>query len=117
MTMDSPLGPVVASILMCNFEEKWVRISRNRPSVRFRYVDDTFALFDDRKSASQCLKYLNSRHNNIKFTIEFEENGEIRFLDILVKGCPDNVFMTSFNVFMTFFYRKKTFTDLYTKWG
>ena len=38
---------------MFDFEEKWVMTSMNRPSVWFRYVDDTFALFDDRKSASQ----------------------------------------------------------------
>ena len=73
----------------------------------FRCVDDTFALSDDGKSASEFL-HLNSRQNNIKFTIEFEENGKIPFLDILVKRCPDNAFMTSF-------YRKKTFTGLYTK--
>ena len=75
----------------------------------FRYVDETFVLFDDKKSTSQFLQYLNSRHNNIKFTIEFEENGEISFLDdILVKRCPDNAFMTSI-------YRKKTFTGLYIR--
>ena len=73
------------------------------------YVDDTFALFDDKKSASQFLRYLNSRHINIKLTIKFEEIDEIPFLDdILVKHCPENTFMTSI-------YRKKTFTGLCTK--
>ena len=107
--MGSPLGPVLANIFMCDFEEKWVRTSKNRSSVWFRYVDNIFALFDDRKPASQFLQYPNSRHNNIKFAFEFEENEEIPFLDILVKRCPSNAFMTSI-------YRKKTFTDLYTKW-
>ena len=50
-----------------------------------------------------------SRHNSIKFTIEFAQDNEIPFLDILVKRCPDHSFMTSV-------YRKKTFTGLYTKW-
>ena len=75
----------------------------------FRCVDDTFALSDERKSASEFLQYLNTRHNNIKFTIEFEENCEIPFLDILAKRCPDNAFMTSI-------YQKKKFTGLYTNW-
>ena len=44
-----------------------------------------------------------------QFTIEFEQAEEIPFLDILVKRCPNNTFLTSV-------YRKKTFTGLYTKW-
>ena len=54
-------------------------------------------------------KYVNSRHSSIKFTIEFEQDKEIPFLDVLGKRCPDNTFITSI-------YRKKTFTGLYTTW-
>ena len=39
--MGSPLGPVLASIFMCNFEEKLVADVDSRPSIWFRYVDDT----------------------------------------------------------------------------
>lgn len=61
----------------------------------FRYVDETFALFDDGRSASASLQCLKCRHN-IKLTNEFEEEGEIPFwLDILVKCCPERTFMTS----------------------
>ena len=89
---------------MCDFEEKWVRTSKNRLSVWFRYIDGTFAMSDDKKSASQFLQYFNSRHNNIKFTIEFEENGEIPLLDIPVKRFHD------------FHLPKETSTGLYSKW-
>ena len=61
---------------------------------------------------SPCLTaktLLMSRHNSIKITIEFEQAKEIPFLDILVKRCPNNIFITSI-------YRKKTFTGLHTKW-
>lgn len=37
------------------------------------------------------LQFLNSHHNNIKFTIEFEENSGIPFLDILVEKVVYNV--------------------------
>ena len=47
--------------------------------------------------------------HSIKFTIEFEQDNVIPFLDILLKRCPNNTFVTSI-------YRKKTFTGLYTKW-
>lgn len=79
------------------------------PSFWYRYVDDTFTMFENKDTANGFLQYLNSRHNSIKFTIEFEQDNEIPFLDILVKRCPNNTFVTSI-------YRKKTFTGLYTKW-
>ena len=60
-------------------------------------------------SANAFLHYLNSCHRNIKFTIEFEQNNAIPFLDILVTRIQNNAFVTSI-------YRKKTFTGLYTKW-
>ena len=36
-----------------------------RPSIWFRYVDDTFVLFDNVASANRFLQYLNTRHPNI----------------------------------------------------
>ena len=111
--MGSPLGPVLANIFMCDFEEKWIINGSPgfRPTLWYRYVNDTnFFMFDSKDTATEFLKYLNSRHNSIKFTIEFEQAEEIPFLDILVKRCPPN------NTFTTSVYRKKTFTGRYTKW-
>ena len=107
--MVSPLGPVLANIFMCDFEEKWVMNNGFRPTTWFRYVDDTFTLFHNKDAAVQFLSYLNSRHKNIHFTIEFEQNQEIPFLDVLIKRHLNNSFSTSI-------YRKKTFTGLYTQW-
>ena len=45
VAMGSPLGPVLANIFMCHFEEKWVMNNSDRPSVWFRYVDDTFYFY------------------------------------------------------------------------
>ena len=107
--MGSPLGPVLAYIFMCHFEEKWVMSGQVCPSFWYRYVDDTFTMSENKDTANGFLQYLNSRHSSIKFTIEFEQDNEIPFLDILVKRCPNKSFVTSI-------YRKKTFTGLYTKW-
>ena len=109
VAMGSPLGPVLANIFMCHFEEQWLMNSRFCPSLWFRYVDDTFTMFDSKDNANEFLTFLNSRHDSIKFTLEFEEDNKIPFLDILLKRCPDNTFSTSV-------YCKKTFTGLYTKW-
>ena len=78
-------GPVLANIFMCRFEESWLTNNQFRPSFWFRYVDDTFSLFDSKDTASRFLDFLNSRHPNIKFAMELEENREIPFLDICIK--------------------------------
>ena len=52
-------------------------------------------MFNNKNSANEFLQYLNSRHNNVEFTIEFEHDSEIPFFDILVKSGPNTIFMTS----------------------
>ena len=65
---------------MCHFEEKWVMNNIDCPTVWFRYVDDTFTLFRNKDTAIKFLHYLNSRHVNIQFIIEFEQNQKFHFL-------------------------------------
>ena len=85
VAMGSPLGHVLANIFMCDFEENWIKTSlRLHLTLWYRYVDDTFALFDTKDTAYEFLKYLNTRHTSIKFTIKFEQDKEIPFLDILI---------------------------------
>ena len=57
VAIGSPLGPVLANIFMCHFEEKWVMNSSDRPSVWFRYVDDTYTLFRTKDTAINFLHY------------------------------------------------------------
>ena len=93
---------------MCDFEQKWLANVASRPSIWFRYVDDTFSLFDSEATAASFLHFFNTRHPNIKFTMELEENQEIPFLDVRIKR--------NLNNFTTTVHRKTTFTGLYTKW-
>ena len=65
--------------------------------------------FAKKTQLSSFLHYLNSRHDNIQFTIEFENDQQIPFLDVSIKRLDNNSFSTSI-------YYKKTFTGLYTKW-
>ena len=95
VTMVSPLGPVLANLFMCHFEEKWVMNSSIRPTTWFRYVDDTSTFFDNKDNAVKFLDYLRSRHEHIKFTIEFEQHSEILFLGFLIKRHNNNSFSTS----------------------
>ena len=62
VAIGSPLGPVLANIFMCHFEESWLTNNQFRPSIWFRYLDDTFSLFDSKDTAFRFLDFLNSRH-------------------------------------------------------
>ena len=73
-----------------------------RPIFYRRYVDDTFALFTNRASAELFLEFANNFHENIKLTMETEDNNELPFLDILIKRTNSG--------FSTGVYRKPTFT-------
>ena len=43
--MGSPLGPVLANIFMCAFEEKWFMNAKISPSFWNQHADDTFTMF------------------------------------------------------------------------
>ena len=91
VAIGSPLGP---NIFMCHFEVSRLTNNQFRPSIWFRYVDETFSLLDSEDAASRFLDFLNSRHPNIKFTKELKENREIPFLDVCIK-CDHNTFSTT----------------------
>ena len=65
-----------------------------------RYVDDTFCLFHSEHDAITSFDYINSRHPNIRFTMEKEAYRKLPFLDVLVNNNDPNSPLTSV-------YRKK----------
>ena len=82
--MGSPLGPALANIFMCNFENKWLKDCPHslKPVFYRRYVDDIFVLFSSLDQAEKFKKYLSSKHPNIKFSLEKENEGRLSFLDV-----------------------------------
>ena len=112
VAMGSPLGPILANIFVCSFEEWFINMYKtpNSPLTWHRYVDGHFCLFNNKHSVSMFQSYLNACHPNILFMIELEENNKLQFLDILMKRDGNNP------LFKTTVHRKKTFTGLYTKW-
>ena len=69
-------------------------------------MDDTFALFTSQIAADSFLEYINQLHGNIKFTIEYETENKLPFLDVLIERGELG--------FTTGVYRKPTFTGLGT---
>ena len=104
--MGSPLGPTLVNVFLCHFEEQWKSdcpIDYKPISYR-RYVDDTFLLFSSELQVTKFLNYMNSKHRNIKFTVEREENNALSFLDI-------NIFRDN-GKFQTTISRKPTFSGV-----
>jgi len=106
--MGNPASPVIANIFLCNFEKLFIDSCPNefKPKFYKRYVDDTFLIFDNETQSKQFHEYINSKHPNINFTIEKQNNNSLSFLDINIKNVND--------VFITNVYRKPTFTGLGT---
>ena len=104
--MGLPLGPTLANIFMCHFETQWINScpTEFKPVAYKRYVDDTFILFSQPSHAQLFLGYLNSKHSNIKFTMESESNFKLSFLDVCVQR--------NNNSFHTSVFRKDTFSGL-----
>ena len=78
--MGSPLGPTLANVFLCHFEEQWI----SDCSIDYRYVDGAFLLFSSELHVTKFLNYMNSKHRNIKFTVEREENDSLSFLDLKI---------------------------------
>ena len=72
IALGSPLAPVPASVFMGHYEALWLENSVDASEILFyrRYVDDTFCLVHSEGDALLFVHYVNSRHPNIKFTME-----------------------------------------------
>ena len=108
VAMGSPLGPTLANIFLCHYEDIWLRNCslECKPSYYKRYVDDIFVLFESETQVESFKNFMNTCHPKMKFTFEKEQNNCFNFLDVKVIR-EDNVFTTSV-------YRKPSFSGVYT---
>lgn len=83
------------------------KFSKNKPLLWIRYVDDVFCIFKNTQNIDQFLTRINKWHANIHFTVEFENQEKLAFLDVLIERDKKN------NSYNTSLYRKPTNTNLY----
>ena len=107
--MGSPVSPIIANLFMEDYEEWALDDETLAPRIWFRYVDDTFTVLD-RDKVELFHESLNEVNPHIQFTREEEnDQGELPFLDVLVRRMDDGCINTSI-------YRKPTHTDHYLNW-
>ena len=94
----------MANIFAGYYEEKLFSQTQEPPTY-FRYVDDTFAIFDHEAEADEFLTKLNCLHPSLIFIFEKEKGKCLPFLDVYVAR-TDSGFETSI-------YRKPTFIGQY----
>ena len=109
VVMGNPLGPVIANIFMVELENILVPTLSDVLVKWQRYVDDTIA-FVKVGEVNKVLNVLNRYHKDIQFTHELEEDGELPFLDVLLRRQDDNKLRMKV-------YRKKTSSDIYLHWN
>ena len=95
----------LAEIFMIKLERKALATFANPPDIWYRYVDDTFTIMLS-EFIQSFLDHLNNQHPRIQFTIEYQENNQLPFLDTLVCVEEDRTVSTKI-------YRKKTHTNQY----
>ena len=107
VAMGSPLGPTFANLFLVYYEHNSLKNCplQFKPKLYRRYVDDIFLMFEKKEHVKKFLRYMNSRHRNIKFTFEEEQDNKISFLDISITRVG--------NELQTSLFRKKTFSGVY----
>ncbi len=99
--MGSPISGLIAEAVLQRLEQ--IAFADTTPKLWLRYVDDTFVIIK-REEKENLYKTINEIFADIQFTEEKEQNGQLAFLDVLIKRRNDSKLETTV-------FRKSTNTD------
>ena len=110
VAIESPLGPSLTNAFLCHYEKEWLDSFpiEFKPKLYRRYVDDIFAMFQFRDHVTTFVNYMNTKHPNIRFTFEIEDQNSFSFSDIEI------IRKTEKKAFETSVYTKSTFSGVFT---
>jgi len=99
--MGSPLSPIIAEVVMRDLETICLARADCHTGFYFRYVDDIVMVthFDN---INLIFNTFNNYHPRIKFTLEYEENSSLSFLDLKLHKVNNRICIN--------WYHKKTFS-------
>ena len=104
VAMGGPASATTAEIYMQAHESTAISTALHPPKVWERFADDVYSIVK-RTQLENFFHHINNLHQNIKFTMEEESNGELAFLDTLLKRNNGEI--------SVLVYRKPTHTDQY----
>ena len=102
--MGGPASSTTAEIYMQAYERTAVTKILHPPKVWERFADVVYSILK-RTHLENVFHHIKNLHQNIKFTVEEESNGELAFLDTLLKRNNGEI--------SVLVYRKPTYTDQY----
>lgn len=108
VSMDSPLGPVLANICV-SFHENFVFSATANLMYTYAMLTTLFPRLTPIDDKEAFHVQPNSLHPSIQFTFKVENDLAFLFLDVLLERKESS--------FITCVYRTPTFTGLYTNWN
>ena len=84
VAMVGPASSTTAEIYMLSNERTAITTALHPPKIWERFVDDFYS-FLKRMHSEKYFHHINNLHQNFKFTMEEKSNGELAFLDTLLK--------------------------------
>ena len=103
--MGSLISVTIANLIMEHIEIKAINSFFSPPKLWSKFVDDTFVIIKS-DIVKKFFAHINSIEASIKFTIEYEKENTLPFLDILVMKKKSGILATKI-------YRKETHTNRY----
>ena len=79
VAMGSLLGPILANILVGNYETSLLPLDNSKPLAYYRYVDDVFSIFPSKNNVNNFFTLLNKMHKCIVFTVKEEISEKLIF--------------------------------------
>ena len=75
VAIGSLLGPTLANAFLCHYEKEWWGSCpvEFKPKLYKRYVDDIFVMFHSRDYIKKFFCYMDTKHDNVHFTFEIED--------------------------------------------
>ena len=86
VAMGFPLDPTLENAFLCHYEKEWLDSCsvEFKPKLYKRYLDDIFVMFQFRNHVRKFVGYMNTKHRNIRFTFEIENQNSFSFLDMKI---------------------------------
>ena len=104
VAMGGPASSTTAEIYMQADESTAISMALHPPKFWERFADDVYSIVKN-THLENFFHHINNLHQNIKFTMEEESNGELAFLDTLLKRNNGEI--------SVLVYRNPTHTDQY----